>query len=234
MAYRAGGGSYDVFLEWSRQHPDYQSDAYVREQWRSFASAHSVTAATLFAEVFDRFPAGKSRPSGETDYAGAAHAEDEDWEGEPGDEADDAFEEEALRLSPEPRPAEPYPLEALGSLKGVIEDIAESVGCDPALTAQSVLMAAALATAGIANILLPKIGEVGLLALFRDDRRRERTEVDIRQARAAGDQATRRRARGGAQDPCTASQGRCPHLRRCRKRDPEGQETRPVTKSGRG
>ena len=164
MAYRAGHGSYDVFLEWSRQHRDYQSDAYVREQWRSFASAHSVTAATLFAEVFDRFP-GWKKPSERGTYCNGTAADD-DWEDEPGAEADSTFEEEALPLSPEPLPAKPYPLEALGSLKGVIEDIAESVGCDPALTSQSVLMAAALATAGIANILLPKIGEVGLSLFF--------------------------------------------------------------------
>ena len=71
MAYRAGGGSYAVFLEWSRQHPQYESDNYVRDQWRSFANAHSVTAATLFAEVFRSLSqAGRNRPSGDADYAG--------------------------------------------------------------------------------------------------------------------------------------------------------------------
>ncbi len=62
------------------------------EQWRSFANSHSVTAATLFAEVFDRFP-GWKKPiaSGDADYTGPA--EDDDWEDEPGDEAetDDSF-----------------------------------------------------------------------------------------------------------------------------------------------
>ena len=77
-----------------------------------------------------------------------------------------SFDEEALPLCPEPRPAEPYPLEALGPLQGVVEGIAKAVGCDPGLAAQSVLMTAALATVGIANIVLPKIGEVGLPLFF--------------------------------------------------------------------
>ena len=54
----------------------------------------------------------------------------------------------------------------MGSLQSVVEGIAEAVGCDPGLAAQSVLMTAALATAGIANIILPKIGEVGLPLFF--------------------------------------------------------------------
>ena len=66
----------------------------------------------------------------------------------------------------EPRPAEPYPLEALGSLQGVVEGIAEAVGCEPGLAAQSVLMTASLATVGIANIDLPKIGGTGLPLFF--------------------------------------------------------------------
>ena len=165
MAYRAGGGSYAVFLEWSRQHPQYQSDNYVRDQWRSFANTHSITAATLFDEVFRRFPGWKKPSERGADYAGPA--EDDDWDSEPGDEAEtDSFEEEALPLCPEPRPAEPYPLAALGSLQGVVEGIAEAVGCEPGLAAQSVLMTASLATVGIANIDLPKIGEVGLPLFF--------------------------------------------------------------------
>jgi hypothetical protein len=31
MAYRAGGGSYEVFLEWSRQHPQYQTDGWIKD-----------------------------------------------------------------------------------------------------------------------------------------------------------------------------------------------------------
>ena len=86
MAYRAGGGSYAVFLEWSRQHPQYESDSYVRDQWRSFANTHSVTAATLFDEVFRRFPGWKKPSERGADYADPA--EDDDWDSEPDDEAD--------------------------------------------------------------------------------------------------------------------------------------------------
>ena len=167
MAYRAGGGSYAVFLEWSRQHPQYESDKYIRDQWRSFANTHSVTAATLFDEVFRRFPGWKKPSERGADYAGPT--EDDDWDGEPDDEAEtdsSPFSDEALPLCPEPRPAEPYPLVALGSLRSVVEGIAQAVGCDPGLAAQSVLMTAALATVGIANIVLPKIGEVGLPLFF--------------------------------------------------------------------
>jgi Protein of unknown function (DUF3987)/Primase C terminal 2 (PriCT-2) len=165
MAYRAGKGSYAVFLEWSRQHPQYESDNYVKDQWRSFASAHSVTSATLFAEVFERFPGWKKPSERDAEYTGPADkgAEDEDWDSEPEDEAEP---DEVLPLCSEPRPAEPYPLEALGSLQGVVEGIAEKVGCDPGLAAQSVLMTASLATVGIANIDLPKIGETGLSLYF--------------------------------------------------------------------
>ena len=86
MAYRAGGGSYAVFLDWSRQHPQYESDKYVRDQWRSFANTHSVTAATLFDEVFRRFPGWKKPSERGADYSGPA--EDDDWDGEPDDEAE--------------------------------------------------------------------------------------------------------------------------------------------------
>ena len=163
MAYRAGGGSYAVFLEWSRQHPQYESDKYVRAQWRSFANNHSITAATLFDEVFRRFPGWKKPSERGADYAGPA---EDDWDSEPNDEADFTFEDEALPLCPEPHPAEPYPLAALGSLQGVVEGIAEAVGCEPGLAAQSVLMTASLATVGIANIDLPKIGVTGLPLFF--------------------------------------------------------------------
>ena len=167
MSYRAGNGPYGAFLEWSRQHPQYESDSYVREQWQSFASTHSVTVATLFAEVFDRFPGWKKPSERGADYIGPA--EDDDWEGEPGDDAETdtaSFAEEALPLCSEPRPAEPYPLEALGSLQGVVEGIAKAVGCEPGLAAQSVLMTASLATVGIADIDLPKIGTTGLSLYF--------------------------------------------------------------------
>ena len=167
MAYRAGAGSYAVFLEWSRRHPQYESDNYVRNQWRSFANSHSITAATLFDEVFRRFPGWKKPSERGPDYTGPA--EDDDWEDEPGDETetgDSIFDEEALPLCPEPRPAEPYPLAALGSLQSVVEGIAEAVGCEPGLAAQSVLMTASLATVGIANIDLPKIGVTGLPLFF--------------------------------------------------------------------
>ena len=86
MAYRAGGGSSAVFLEWSRQHPQYESDNYVRDQWRSFANNHSITAATLFDEVFRRFPGWKKPSERGADYADPA--EDDDWDSEPDDEAD--------------------------------------------------------------------------------------------------------------------------------------------------
>ena len=128
---------------------------------------HSVTAATLFDEVFRRFPGWKKPSERGADYADPA--EDDDWEGEPGDEAEEdssTFDEEALPLCPEPRPAEPYPLAALGSLQGVVEGIAEAVGCEPGLAAQSVLMTASLATVGIADIDLPKIGTTGLPLFF--------------------------------------------------------------------
>jgi hypothetical protein len=169
MAYRAGGGSYAVFLEWSRRHPQYESDKYIRDQWRSFANTHSVTAATLFDEIFRRFPGWKKPTERGADYGGPAEDNDDDWEGEPGDEAEtdsSPFEEEALPLCPEPRPAEPYPLAELGSLQSVVEGIAEAVGCEPGLAAQSVLMTAALATAGITDIDLPKIGVTGLPLFF--------------------------------------------------------------------
>ena len=165
MSYRAGGGSYAVFLEWSRQHPQYKSDKYIRDQWRSFANSHSITAATLFDEVFRRFPGWKKPSERGADYSGPA--EDDDWDSESGDETKTgSFDEEALPLCPEPRSAEPYPLEALGSLQGVVEGIAEAVGCEPGLAAQSVLMTASLATVGIADIDLPKIGTTGLPLFF--------------------------------------------------------------------
>ena len=170
MAYRAGGGSYEVFLEWSRQHPQYEDDDYAHDQWRSFANSHSITVATLFHEVLRLFPGWKKPSERGADYTGpkqSGPAQDDDWEGEPGDEAKtEDSDEEILQLCPETRPAEPYPLAALGSLRSVVEGIAETVGCDPGLAAQSVLMTASLATVGISDIELPKIGVIGLPMFF--------------------------------------------------------------------
>ena len=165
MSCRAGGGSYAVFLEWSRQHPQYESDDYVKDQWRSFANSHSISVSTLFSETFRRFPGWKKPSERGAGYAGPA--DNDDWDGEPGDEAEtNGFDDEPLPLCPEPRPAEPYPLAALGSLRKVVEGIAQAVGCEPVLVAQSVLMTASLATAGIADIELPKIGVTGLPLFF--------------------------------------------------------------------
>ena len=120
----------------------------------------SITAATLFDEVFRRFPGWKKPAERGADYTvlpettiGTSPATKRK---NPGGQL--TIDEEALPLCPEPRPAEPYPLAALGSLQGVVEGIAEAVGCEPGLAAQSVLMTASLATVGIANIDLPKIG----------------------------------------------------------------------------
>jgi hypothetical protein len=165
MAYRVGGGGYAVFLEWSQSHLQYQTDSYIRDQWRSFANIHSITVSTLFDEVFRRFPGWRKPSERGPDYTGPAGSDD-DWESAPGDDDGASFDDEALPLCSEPRPAEPYPLTALGSLQGVVTGIAEAVGCDPGLAAQSVLMTAVLATAGIANIDLPKIGETGLPLFF--------------------------------------------------------------------
>jgi hypothetical protein len=144
-----------------------RSDVYIRNQWRSFANSHSISAATLFDEVFRRFPGWKKPSERRAVYAGPV--EDDDWDSEPDDETetgDSFFDEEALPLCPEPHPAEPYPLAALGSLQSVVEGIAKAVGCDPGLAAQSVLMTASLATVGIADIDLPKIGTTGLSLYF--------------------------------------------------------------------
>ena len=77
-AYRIGGGSYDVFLAWSRQHPDYQTESYVRGQWKSFENTHSVTVATLFDEVFRRFPGWKKPSERGAGYTGPT--DEEDWD----------------------------------------------------------------------------------------------------------------------------------------------------------
>jgi hypothetical protein len=116
MSYRVGGGSEDVFLEWSRQHPDYRFDAYVRGQWKSFERTRSVTVATLFAEVFDRFPAWRKPSESEPERrnnSGAAHDEDDDWEGEEGAQDDgfiDCFELRRTEFPPLEFAAAPYVL----------------------------------------------------------------------------------------------------------------------------
>ena len=82
-AYRVGGGSYAVFLHWTRQHPDYRTEIWVLGQWKSFATSHSVTVATLFAEVFERFPGWRKPSERGADYTGpAANASEDDWEAE--------------------------------------------------------------------------------------------------------------------------------------------------------
>ena len=132
-------------------------------------------------------------------------------------------------MSPEPRPAEPYPLEALGSLQGVIEDIAEAVGCDPGLAAQSVLMTAALATAGIANIILPKIGEVGLPLFFVTIARssERKSSADRRAIRGVKDRVAELVGEHKIQSKRHRDEARI--YAAAENRDPEGQETRPRT-----
>ena len=186
----------------------------------------------LFDEVFRRFPGWKKPSERGADYAGPA--EDDDWDSEPDDETKtDRFDEEALPLCPEPRPAEPYPLEALGSLQGVVEGIAKAVGCDPGLAAQSVLMTASLATVGIANIDLPKIGDVWAAVVLRDDRPLQRTKVVGRSAGDPRREGSGRRARRRAQATGEAAQGRGPHLCRGGKSNPEGQKARSERQGGR-
>jgi hypothetical protein len=134
---------------------------------KTFSASPNAVSQEKLDEVFRRFPGWRKPSERGANYAGPA--EDDHWDSEPDDEADaetSTFNEEALPLSPEPRPAEPYPLAALGSLQGVVEGIAEAVGCDPGLAAQSVLMTASLATVGIADIDLPKIGTTGLPLFF--------------------------------------------------------------------
>jgi hypothetical protein len=163
MAYRAGGGSYAVFIEWSRQHPQYESDSYIREQWRSFANTHSVTAATLFDEVFRRFPGWKKPSERGAGYAGPA--EDDDWDSEPGDDAEGGAPDELpLPLYLPPEDAAPYPIEALGPLRAPTEAIATATVVAPALAAQSVLAVASLAAMPLANVRLPT-GDVRPLSL---------------------------------------------------------------------
>jgi hypothetical protein len=163
MAYRAGAGSYEVFLEWSRQHREYQSDTWIYKQWKSFANAHSVTVKTLFKEALERVEGWKKPSERGTAYTGPV--EDDDWDSEPGDEANtDWADEEPLPLYPSPEDAAPYPIEALGPLRAAAEAIAASTVVAPALAAQSVLAVASLATMPIANVRLPT-GDVRPLSL---------------------------------------------------------------------
>jgi hypothetical protein len=55
-------------------------------------------------------------------------------------------------LMPEQDPGVEYPVQALGTLAGVAERIAQGVQCDPALAGQSVLAAVALLAQAIANV----------------------------------------------------------------------------------
>jgi hypothetical protein len=161
MAYRAGDGSYKVFLEWSRQHPDYQSDNYVREQWKSFANPHSIRVATLFKEVLDRCKGWKKPSERGADYTGPT--DEEDWDSETSDGARES-DDPPLPLYPSPENAEPYPIAALGPLRAPAEAIAASTVVAPALAAQSVLAVASLASMPIANVKLPS-GHVRPLSL---------------------------------------------------------------------
>jgi Protein of unknown function (DUF3987)/Primase C terminal 2 (PriCT-2) len=163
MAYRASGGSYPVFLAWSRQHPDYRTESYVRGQWKSFENSHSVTAATLFAEVFDRFPGWKKPSERGTGSASPGAGDGEDWDSETDAEAREN-DDPPLPLYPSPENAEPYPIASLGPLKAAAEAIASSTVVAPALAAQSVLAVASLAAMPIANVKLPS-GHVRPLSL---------------------------------------------------------------------
>jgi hypothetical protein len=74
MAAYAGGASFEAFDRWSRKWHGYNEGA-TRAAWKSFAKTHSVTAASLFEEVFRRVP-GWKKPSERNGRPG------EDWESE--------------------------------------------------------------------------------------------------------------------------------------------------------
>ncbi|UZF92683.1 AAA family ATPase [Bosea sp. NBC_00550] len=61
MAARAGGASFEAFDRWSQKWWGYDPD-HTRATWESFTDIRSITAASLFAEVFGRVP-GWRKPS---------------------------------------------------------------------------------------------------------------------------------------------------------------------------
>ena len=86
--------------------------------------------------------------------------EDEDWAGaqaqDPEEEEESDFEcNPPLPLFPEAEPCAPFPTEALGPLAAPTLAIAEAVQVDPAMAAQSVLLAANLAVTAHANVVPP-------------------------------------------------------------------------------
>lgn len=68
-------------------------------------------------------------------------------------------------LTREDDASEPYPVEALGTLRQVVEAIAQCSRAPPALCAHAVLAAASLVTQAHADILLPS-GQTKPLSLF--------------------------------------------------------------------
>lgn len=80
-----------------------------------------------------------------------------------------AAREEPLPLFPPLPPAEPYPVDALGPvLSSAAAAIARKVQVPPAMAAQSVLAAAALAAQGHADVMLP-YGQPRPLSLYLGD-----------------------------------------------------------------
>ena len=169
-AYRVGGGSYAVFLHWTRQHPDYRTEIWVLGQWKSFATSHSVTVATLFAEVFERFPGWKKPSERGTDHTGHAedHADTEtDWEdgAEKDDEIMDCYDTRRAQFPPLEFAAAPY------VLAGQLTLISANPKMGKSFLALQIALAIATGTPAFDGHPVCKQGAVLYLALEDNQRR---------------------------------------------------------------
>jgi hypothetical protein len=173
-AYMVGGGSYEVFLEWSRQHPDYRTESWVRGQWNSFKhkppkDKRPITVATLFAEVFERIPGWKKPSERGADYTGpdAAHVDEDTWEDE--DEKDDGFvdcyDTRRTEFPPLEFAAEPY------ILAGQLTLISANPKMGKSFMALQIALAIATGTSAFDGSPACKQGAVLYLALEDNPRR---------------------------------------------------------------
>ena len=128
-------------------------DDYVERTLDKVFNSHAFSGfdeTVRMAETTRLFEAAKARPSGS----------------EESPDTRSFFDDEPLPLHPEPTPADPYPVEALGDvLSGAALAISRVVQVPEAMAAQSVLGAASLATQALADVAMP-FGQTRPISLY--------------------------------------------------------------------
>jgi Protein of unknown function (DUF3987)/Primase C terminal 2 (PriCT-2)/RepB DNA-primase from phage plasmid len=147
-----GDSGRSLWDDWSRQSDKY-NDSDQERTWRSF-KRNGITIGTLF--YYAKQAGWKDEHRGQSNGAKYDGADRKDASGGTGNDANGGTKEPPRPLIRELPPADPFPIDALGSVLGsAARAIHERVRCPVAICGQSVIAAANLAAQAHADVELP-------------------------------------------------------------------------------